>query len=223
MSHFLVTVLTDENTTVEELLEPFGLNSKVTNKEILMDKERIITNEYFKIMDIIAEYRKCRDIQGVIKKERDIITNQIKKLEELLNAKDEEVYQYAIQWYPKELITPEGGLYKPYNPYAKWSSYKIGCEHIKLLVVENPNKRGSYIHVSSAKIKDIQWNMLKYGAMVDEACIMPDGTWYNTKEGIGIQVYKNDKNEVTLKECHIGKRIIPNNPEWTANIVECYI
>ena len=221
--YYLVTVLTDENVTVEELLEPFGVNSKVTNREVLFTKEELISEEKMNIWKAEAEYRKASRIKGITDKEKERLFYQIEKLEQLEKASREEIYQYAIQWYSKELITPEGGVYKSYNPYARWSSYRRDSENVKILVVEDLYKKGSYTRVSSAKLKDIQWDLLRYGNIPSEVCIMPDGTWYYTNEGCCIKVNKNDRKEITLNWCDIGECIIKNDPEWTVNIVECYM
>lgn len=220
--YYLVTVFTDENVTVEELLEPFGLNSKVTNKEVLFTKEELIREEEKNIWNAEVEYRRKSKIHGITDEEKERMFCQIKNLENLEKASKEEIYQYAIKWYPKELITPEGGVYKEYNPYARWSSYRKDSESVKLLVVKDLSKKGGYTYVSSAKLKDIQWDLLRYGKIPSEVCIMPDGTWYYTNDGCCIKVNKNNRNEVTLNWCDVGECIIKNDPEWVVNIVECY-
>lgn len=220
----LVVVFTDENTTVEELLKPFGLNQKVENKEILISKDSLIIEEKFRIRNAILECRKKSQISGISEIEKETMIDFKNRLEEFLNnASDEEIYKYAIRAYDKELITPEGHIYNPYNPYAKWASYNKDGENTKFFVIENPEKKGELIRVNSAKIKDIKWDFVEYGIVPSEASIMPDGTWYDENIGTCIKVYKDKEKKITLERKHIGEAIIKNNPEWVANIVEYYI
>lgn len=220
----LVIVFTDENTTVEQLLEPFGLNQKIKNKEILISKDSLIIEERLKIGNSISEYRKTSEIFGISKLEKEKMIASKNKLEEFLNnASDEEIYKYAIRVYDKELISSEGHIYNPYNPYAKWASYNKNSDHTKFFVIENPQKEGELIRVNSAKIKDLKWDVLKYGIVPSENSIMPDGTWYEENTGTCIKVHKDDEQKITLERKHIGEEIIKNNPEWVANIVEYYI
>lgn len=220
----LVIVFTDENTTVEELLEPFGINKKVENKNVWISKDELIIQEKFKMMELESNCRNKLNIPNLPEDSRKIIIDIINKLEKLLyKSTSEELYDYVIQFYPKELITPKGGIYYPHNPYAKWVSYSRDGRHTNYLPIENPEKKGEIIYVNSAKLKDIKWDFIKYGTVPSEAFIMPDGTWYDEHIGTCVKVHRDKEKKITLEDGVVGKTIIENNQEWTVNIVEYYI
>ncbi len=220
----LVVVFTDEHTTVEELLQPFSLNQKVENKEVLFSRDRLIYEEREKIRNIISDYNDKLRISCISKSQKAKLNNSKNRLEKFLdNASDEEIYNYAIRVYDKNLISPEGHIYNPYNPYAKWASYNKDSESTKFFVIENPEKEGELIRTNSAKVKDIKWDEVKYGIVPSESSIMPDGTWYDENIGTCIKVHKDKEQKVTLERKHIGEAVIKNDLEWVANIVEYYI
>ena len=137
MSHFSVAVFTDENTTVEDLLESFDENLEVekyvrtTKKELIQEgKERI---RYLK--KIYKMYKKDKR-----KYRREHFNNIqhlkfIKTVPSMAKWNDEKIYKYEIRFYKEDEITEDGGIYSTYNPKSKWDWYEIGGRWNKILLV----------------------------------------------------------------------------------------
>lgn len=128
MSHFSVAVFTDENTTVEDLLEPFYEGREV-EKYIALTKEDIIKRgknriNYFK--KLYKEYMK--DKRKYRKENFKNIEHLrfIKKVPIMAKWSKEKIYKYETRFYEKEEISEDGGIYSTYNSDAKWDWYQIG-------------------------------------------------------------------------------------------------
>lgn len=136
MSHFSVAVFTDENTTVEELLEPFYEGIEV-ERYVALTKEDLIqrgknTIDYAK--KLYKEYMKDKR-----KYRREHFTNIahlrfIKKALQMAKWSDEKIYKYETRFYEKEEISEDGGLYSTYNPDSKWDWYEIGRKMVKYAI-----------------------------------------------------------------------------------------
>ena len=218
----LVLVITDKNTTVDELLRPFGINQKIKNKEVLYNKQTLIYKEKEKIHDNIHDLEKMLISNIVPNNRRAEIKKYINKNRKILEKDDDKIYKLAIKDYPDYLISPEGGIYNNYNPYAKWYYYNKESDYAKLFVIENPSKPGEFINVNSAKIKDIKWDKIKYGGINTDATVLPDGNWYNEKEGIVTIVKKDEHNEYELKTEEIKELYRKHDENETATIVEFF-
>lgn len=133
MSHFSVAVFTDENTTVEDLLETFYENLEV-EEYIAMTKQDIIERgkeriKYFK--KLYKTYMKDKT-----KYRREHFKNIehlrfIKKVPLIAKWSNEKIYKYETRFYEKEEISEDGGLLSTYNPNSKWDYYTIGRKMVK--------------------------------------------------------------------------------------------
>lgn len=133
MSHFSVAVFTDENTTVEDLLETFYENLEV-EEYIAMTKQDIIERgkeriKYFK--KLYKTYMKDKT-----KYRREHFKNIehlrfIKKVPLMAKWSNEKIYKYETRFYEKEEISEDGGLLSTYNPNSKWDYYTIGRKMVK--------------------------------------------------------------------------------------------
>lgn len=224
MSRFTVAVLTDENTTVDKLLEPFGINGNV-QRTVLRTKRRIIADEYMKICDHIQIMKRKRNYMEKTKaciEEINDIDNSISYLENVLNKGDEEIYKLAIKKYNKELINEDGSLAEYSNPHCKWLYYNKNSEYTKFIVIENPDKPGEYIYTNVAKIKDIKWKLLDHKAIFTDATIYPDGTWYDHRLKYILKYKENEKQEKEYELSDSKNAITKMDDVWQITIVECY-
>lgn len=128
MSHFSVAVFTDEDTNVEELLEPFyeGLEVK---KYIALTKEDLIKrgkDEIRYAKKLYKEYMK--DKRAYRRKHFNNIIHLrfIKKVPTIAKWNNEKIYKDQIKFYDKDDISEDGGIYSTYNPNSKWDWYEIG-------------------------------------------------------------------------------------------------
>lgn len=128
MSHFPVAVFTDENTSVEELLEPFYENRDV-EKYVAITKQDLIEQGKMLIRYQKKLYKKYMQDKRAYRRENvnDIEhLRMIKKVPAMLKWDDEKIYKYEIKSYKKEEISEDGGIYSTYNLNSKWSWYRIG-------------------------------------------------------------------------------------------------
>ncbi len=219
MEHYKVLVITQEGQTVDELLEPFGINSKYKEKVIIPKKE-LIRKEEKQLEKIIRKYKHFIE-SGIMNSEyQKAVPN---KLAKILYSDDETIYRFAIRDYDKKLINPNGGLITYNNPYVMWHSYKKDSDYSKMFVVKDKNNPNQYINVSSAKRKDIEWNLTKYGAIDTEVTLTPDGTWYDEENGFYIKVSNDSDGKIKYEMNDIKGNIkIEADPESYATIVDCY-
>ena len=219
MEHFKVLVITQEGQTVDELLEPFGINAKYKEKVIISKKE-LIRNEKKQLEKIIRKYKHFIE-NGIMDVEYQKAAAN--KLENILYSDDETIYKFAIRDYDKKLINSDGGLITYNNPYVMWHFYKKDSDYSKVFVVKDENNPNQYINVSSARKKDIEWDLTKYGAIETEVTIAPDGTWYDEENGFYIKVSNGSDGKIKYGINDIkGDLKIELNPEDCVTIVDCY-
>lgn len=224
MDRFTVAVLTDENTTVEELLNLYGIKC-LSKRDVLKSKNRIILDERFKIMKIASTMRKELEYQQRFDVNKEVITRLktgIKYLDELLKKDDEKIYKIAIKKYSKDLINENGDLLNDKNSNCKWLYYNKNSEYTKFIVIEDPNNPGKYIYTNTAKMKDIQWNLLDHKAILTDASLLPDGTWYDEKFSLITKISKKD-GLIEYKTTDAKNSILPHDGEMQITIVECFI
>lgn len=224
MNRFTVTVVTDNNTTVDKLLEPYGINS-FSKKIVLKTKEKIILDERFEIMRILSTMRKELEYQKKFNENIELIEKLeigIVYLENLSKKDDEEIYKIAVKKYRREFIDENGNLLDDTNPYCKWLYYNKNSEYTKCIVIENPDKSGEYIYTNTAKSKDIQWDLLEHKAILTDASLFPDGTWYNEQLGTITKINKKG-NQIEYKTTKAENSILPYDEEMQITIVECFI
>ncbi len=128
MSHFSVAVFTDENTTVEDLLEPFYEGMEV-DPYIAMTKEEVIKNGKDRINYLKKLYKEYMKDKRKYRREhfRNIKHLRfIKKVPIMAKWSNERIYKYETRFCNKEEISEDGGVYSTYNPNSKWDWYEIG-------------------------------------------------------------------------------------------------
>jgi len=128
MSHFSVAVFTDENTTVEELLEPFYEGIEV-EKYIALTREDIIQRGKRRINHLKKMYKTYMKDKRKYRREnfRNIEHLRfIKKVPIMAKWNNDKIYKYETRFYEKDEIAENGGIYSTYNPISKWDWYEIG-------------------------------------------------------------------------------------------------
>lgn len=132
MSHFSVAVFTDENTTVEDLLEPFYEGMEV-DPYIAMTKEEVIKNGKDRINYLKKLYKEYMKDKRKYRREhfRNIKHLRfIKKVPIMAKWSNERIYKYETRFCNKEEISEDGGVYSTYNPNSKWDWYEIGWKMV---------------------------------------------------------------------------------------------
>ena len=128
MSHYSVAVFTDENTTVEDLLEPFYEGMEV-DKYIAYTKQELIERGKMEIKNLLQLYKEyMKDKKAYRRRNFKNIEHLrfIKKVPAMRKWNNEKIYNFAIRYYDKEEISDDGGVYSTYNPNSKWDWYEIG-------------------------------------------------------------------------------------------------
>ena len=128
MSHFSVAVFTDENTTVEDLLENFDENLEV-EEYVAMTKKDLIARGKEKIKYFKKLYKIYRKDKTKYRREHFKNIEHLKFIKRVpLMAKwsNEKIYKYETRFYEKERISEDGGLLSTYNPNSKGDWYEIG-------------------------------------------------------------------------------------------------
>lgn len=128
MSHYSVAVFTDENTTVEELLEPFDENIEV-ERYISMTKEEIIKQGKERIRFFKKMYKEyMKDKRAYRRKHFKNIQHLrfVKKIPSMLKWNNEKIYKYQTKFYDEDEFSEDGGIYSTYNSDSKWDWYEIG-------------------------------------------------------------------------------------------------
>lgn len=133
MSHFSVAVFTDENTTVEDLLEPFYEGIEV-EPYIALTKEQIIQRgkrEIKRFEDMYKQYRKDKKSYRRKYFDNNAHLRFIKKVPSMSKWNKEKIYKFATRYYSEEEIAENGDVYSTYNPNSKWDWYEIGRQMVK--------------------------------------------------------------------------------------------
>lgn len=130
MSHYCVLVLTDEDTSVEELLAPYDENISV-EPYVLYTKDELIAKEKAEIKrykeTTYAEFLK--DPEGYKERNKhnpqhlNYIEHEFRKKLYWTNAR---IYKEAIRYYEPENIMEDGSVLSTYNPQSKWDWYVEG-------------------------------------------------------------------------------------------------
>ncbi len=128
MSHFSLAVFTDENTILDDLLEPFCEDIEV-EKYIALTKKQIIQRGKDRIKILKRKYKEYKkDKKGYRRKFSKNIEHlrYIKKIPLMCKWDNEKIYKHEIRFYDKEQISEDGGIWSIYNPKSKWDYYSIG-------------------------------------------------------------------------------------------------
>ncbi len=197
MSHYSVLVLTDENTTVEELLAPYDENIRVApyieyTKEQLIEKEKKEIKEYKN-----SHYAKFLEDPEAYKEKYkhnpshlDYIENEFRKKLYWTNAR---IYKEAIRYYEPEQIMEDGSVISTYNPKSKWDWYVEGGRFSGMLRLKE-NEDG-YEVADSAYANEIDFSVDKeaYDNAIRFWEIVVEGQEPNTEEEKNIfQFYKKE-------------------------------
>lgn len=162
MSHFSVAVFTDENSSVETLLEPFYEGLEV-EKYIALTKEDVIRRgkEHIKrLQKIYKEYRKDKTAYRRRHSKNIAHLRFIKRIPIMAKWSDERIYKEEIKYYEPEEISEDGGIYSTYNPKSRWDWYEVGGRWKNMLIINNPYNPESTIRANSALVKDIRWDLM---------------------------------------------------------------
>lgn len=226
MSHYSVAVFTDEDTTVEELLEPFDESIEV-EKYIFMTKEELIKQGKEDIKFLLSMYKKYIKDKRKYRREhqKDIEHLRfIKKVPYMKKWDKEKIYKFAIRLYDKEKISNDGGIYSTYNPNSKWDCYEEGGRWKNKLLIKSEQEDGQVKESNSALVKEIDWEKMKEMKFSTYAILTPDGEWHEPGPmgWWGIPNATNDE-IVDFKDNYYEKFIKSANPDWNLTIVDCHI
>ena len=222
MRSYLAIVLTNKDTSIHDVMKPFGIKQKI-EKYVEKTKSDVIFKEKQNLNKAISEYYKILNQQSLSKEQKDRMIESYNFLNGIYNSSDEEVFRFAVKDLDKSLIDNDGNVYSRFNKYARWFNYLIISVNTNILPVQVNNKEG-LIFTNQAKLKDILWDKLKYKALFADAIVRPDGLWIDEDTHYYLKVIKNKNGQISFKEGIIDKACkIPNNPEWIVNIVEYYI
>lgn len=155
MSHFAVAVLTDENTTIGELLAPYDERIKV-EKYVEYTREELIGYARKKLEEIkntsYAEYQKhpkkfLRDhCYGDPRNQfYQFLSTEFTKQ---YNESDEEILARELAKYPEDMVDSDGNAYTTYNPNSKFDWYGIGESFANMLISLDTGEYANELPVS---------------------------------------------------------------------------
>ena len=229
MSHYSVLVLTDDDTTVEELLAPFNENIEV-EPYVLHTKEELIAKEKQDIKDYkngrYAEFLK--DPEGYKEKYKDnpghlnYIEHEFRKKLYWTNAR---IYKEAIRFYEPEDITEDGSVMSTYNPNSKWDWYVEGGRWSNELKLKEDSEDGA-LFANSARASEVDfsrdeeeyemalrnWDLVVEGATPeneDEEYIVRFGVKENY-----LNVYKTRENFANISSSFRTYAVLTPDGEW---------
>ena len=162
MSHFSVAVFTDEDTTVDDLLEPFYEGLEV-EKYIALTKEDVIKRgkELIRhLQKIYKEYKKDKTAYRRRHSKNIAHLRFIKRIPIMAKWGNNRIYKEEIKYYEPEEISEDGGIYSTYNPDSKWDWYDVGVRWKDMLIINNSENPKDTIRVNSALVKDIRWDLM---------------------------------------------------------------
>lgn len=162
MSHFSVAVFTDEDTTVDDLLEPFYEGLEV-EKYIALTKEDVIKRGkelIRRLQKIYKEYRKDKTAYRRKYSKNIAHLRFIKRIPIIAKWKNDRIYKEEIKYYEPDEISEDGGIYSTYNPDSKWDWFEIGGRWKDMLIINNSENAKNPIKVNSALVKDIRWDLM---------------------------------------------------------------
>ena len=252
MSHFTVAVFTDNETTVDSLLEPYDERKEV---EVCINRTR---EDMISDARSRAEFLRKRKIAG------EIISEYEQKY--LMAKTDEELYD--LERDDDEEYDDDGNELTTCNPDAKWDWYTIGGRwkkaftaygidpygtrvgDIKVLFDPDCYKRASRfweLYVEGQEpMTDEDKQLIKFefyqkeyyleryvdketyaqcrAAFSTFAVITPDGIWHEQGE-MGWFGMSSETNEDGLdwEKNYIERFIKTADPNWTLYIVDCHI
>lgn len=157
MSHFSVAVFTDEDTTVEDLLEPYWEGLEV-EKYVYKTKKELIEYGKGEIRYFLKVFRRYMKDKKRFRREHKNNINYlrfVKKIPLMKKWDNEKIYKFSIRYYSPEDIGENGEVYSTYNQNSKWDWYEVGGRWKEMLIDKDGNK------TNSALIKDIDWNAMK--------------------------------------------------------------
>lgn len=157
MSHYSVAVFTDEETNIEDLLEPYWEDLDV-EPYLYMTKEELIAEGKEEIKYYQKIFKKyMKDKRKYRREHRNDVNHLrfVKKIPTMKKWNIEKIYKFAIRYYNPEKLGKNGELYSTYNPKSKWDWYEIGGRWKDMLVTNDGDR------VNSALVKDINWNSMK--------------------------------------------------------------
>ena len=222
MRSYLAIVLTDNNKSVHDVLRPFGIKQKI-EKYVEKTKSEVIFKEKQNLNKAISEYYKILDQQTLKEEQKNRMIGAYNFLNKIYNSSDEEIFKFAIRNLDKSMIDKDGNVYSRFNKYARWFNYSIDSEYTNILPVQIDSKEG-VIFTNQVKLKDILWDKLKYKALFADAIVRPEGLWLDEETHYYLKAIRNKNGEISFKEGIIDKACkMPNNQEWTVNVVEYYI
>ena len=210
MSHFSVAVFTDENTTVEDLLEPYDEGLEV-EKYVYMTRNDFIERgkkEIKYLLEVFGDYMKNKKKFRREHKNNIKYIRFVKKIPRMKRWNKEKIYKFSTRYYSPDEIDKVGCVYSTYNPNSKWDWYLIGGRWKNMLIDKNGNK------TNSAVVSEIDWDAIKKR---DEENIIPYNEYLESlhcsKEKL-LKMYPNEEEyKKKMSSFRTYAAIMPNG-EW---------
>lgn len=230
MSHYTCLVFTDEDTTVESLLEPFDENAEVphyiSREELIQDRrksfERYRDTTYAEYLANPNEYlKKYGRNEAHIK----YIT---KEFPERFSWTDDDFYREATKYYEESQIQEDGSVYSTYNPNSKWDWYAYGGRWGDGLKLKPTCERASdYEDPNEAFCDDAVVEDLDIDNMNDfhtYAVLTPDGEWHAPGEmgWFACSSETEDEYDVWSRE-YKSKFLDSAQPHWHVYLMDLHI
>lgn len=220
MSHFLVAVFLDGNTSYQELLAPYDERLEVPRKISKEEGIKIIRDEINRYRDgWYAEYIKN---PRAYKKKYPNNPDHIEYISKIFPIKlkwtDEDCYAEWISRHAPEDVLEDGSISVTANPNAKWDWYdESGGGWGKLLVGHGGDK------TNHAWIGDIDLSATDFSKVY--AVVTPDGEWHapGTVGWWGMSSETDgeaEKWKYEFNDCFIEPAKESN---WEVLIVDCHI
>ena len=217
MSHYSVAVITDENTVVDWLLEPYDENADVESY-LYRTKEEII--EYTKESkdDWIKRFSDSTKEELI-----DILTKPyMSDVRELMNCNDDDdFYDFYRNGAYDEDFDDMGNEWATHNPQAKWDWYSIGGRWSGKLYDKVTGEWCDSVRVGDW---DMDYEDEDHDAFLSTyAIITPDGEWFAPGEmgWFGMSTETSEQWEKWQNGYKSAIRAL--NPNWYITIVDCHI
>ena len=185
MSHFAVAIFTDENTTIESLLEPYCEGISV-DRYLEYTREQLIKNARDRLESFrttkYAEYLKdpAAYLEKVCHGDADnphyvYISSEFMRR---YNETDEQVLKRELESYEDDMQDQDGNVYSTYNPNSKWDWYDIGGRFSGMLIDSDDGEEAD--EIPAERIDLIKMGRIARESMEPYEEVFNNG-WYKTE------------------------------------------
>lgn len=215
MSHFAVAVFTDEDATVESLLEPYDENIEV-EKYVGRTREEVIRNGRERLESLCDRYRSylanpnayletecCGDPDDSHYK---FLSQEFKRL---YNGTDDQVLAWELRLYDEDMVDAEGNVYTTYNPNSKWDWYTVGGRFRNMLLNSTTGEYADEVParaIDFIKMRlDAKFDLLPYEEAVNDGFYKTD---YLKRK------YPDEETYEKIKTSFLTRAAVTPDGEW---------